>query len=758
LGDIGSLFGGGASAAGGSGLTDADFSGLTDADITGNAADAGGGLSSLFGGGSSGLGQFAQAMSALSGGSSSATGGTAAGGGASGITGTSGDTGLTDTAQQAIAMTPPQGGAGASGGTQSGGAPGAQGGQPAPQDGQPPKSALDELRKLLQGGPKPPAGAAANPYVTGGGEGASNQQPPWARPMTNPPFRPTEGGPIPGWTDPTGGDEATDVPRPPLSGDTPAARTPPATTGGAAPPAAPAPGIEGLPAPGDIRSLAPPVPVGAGALNPVARAAIAAGGALQPSPAETGELPYGYGGSPNQPARPVTPTPSPPALGGGRGNAQETPTGTPAPTPALGGGPGNEEEAPTGTAVTKAPATGKPIKTVDPKTGKPVDPKTGDPLPTKKGGPAAAPPTTPPEARGGAAPRPGSLLGDILGGTGGNPMALVQLASAVLPLLMGGMGGGRRHGGRGGGFGRFGGFRGGMNAMRSGRGGGGHGPLPGFRGGNLRPGYYPNHAGGFHYHPGGFHEGWPAHPNWGGQQQQSGGIDPSILAALTGQQQGGQPGQGGQQQDGGPNAGRNWAAQRYGGGSSGGRGAIDPSTVTGFSSKLEGLGIPREALPGVIAGLMGESGQGLDPTSFNANDPGGGSGGIGQWNRGRLTGPSGMLAFAANHGVNVDPMNPQDARKVPRNVQEDYLISELQSPTFAPLLAQLRNTRDPNAALQAWVNIYENPKDKPGAIAQRSGYLRRLAGILQGGGAATAAAPPPQGGNWAGGDTASPIT
>ena len=84
--------------------------------------------------------------------------------------------------------------------------------------------------------------------------------------------------------------------------------------------------------------------------------------------------------------------------------------------------------------------------------------------------------------------------------------------------------------------------------------GGGHGPLPGFRGGNLPAGHYPNRQGGFHWHPGGWHEGWDAHPNWGGNQ--GGGVNPAVLAALTGggqgQGQGGQPGQGGTPQGGNP--------------------------------------------------------------------------------------------------------------------------------------------------------------------------------------------------------------
>jgi hypothetical protein len=308
----------------------------------------------------------------------------------------------------------------------------------------------------------------------------------------------------------------------------------------------------------------------------------------------------------------------------------------------------------------------------------------------------------------------GPLLRDILGLAMGGPSALPQLASD----LMGGMGG------QGGGLGQMMGMMGGMGgggmppwAMRSmmpfmrGRRGG----FMGFNGGMLRPGYYPNRMQGnrFGFHPGGFHPGW--NPGMAGGGGSSGG--------------GGASGR--------------WT----GGGSVMGRGRMDPTVVRGLASQLESTGVPREAVPGVIAGLMGESGQGLDPRSFNARDPGG-SGGEGQWNRGRLTGPSGMLAFARNHGVDVDPMNARDAMKVPRDVQQAYLMSELQGPRFAGLMQNLRNTRDPYAALQNWVDIYENPQDKWGAINQRRQYINAIASILAGGGdggapaTATAANPP----------------
>lgn len=246
-------------------------------------------------------------------------------------------------------------------------------------------------------------------------------------------------------------------------------------------------------------------------------AATGAAIAMKPTPAETGELPQQtLGRSPSGPA-------------------PETP-------PALGGGSGNEEEAPTGTPVTKAPATGKPIKTIDPKTGKPVDPKTGDPLPTKKG------------------PQPGDegrIMRDVSGVSHGVPPALGEIARMAMPLLMMAMQSG--FGGGGGGRGRH-GFRGGRGferpnmraGMRFGGGGFHHGGQGGW------PYHHPQFGWASHgSHPGG---GWrpmdPVHfrqmrAEMGGQQ---GGIDPAVEQILAGLG-GGQQGQGGQSGFGKPRGG-----------------------------------------------------------------------------------------------------------------------------------------------------------------------------------------------------------
>lgn len=151
-----------------------------------------------------------------------------------------------------------------------------------------------------------------------------------------------------------------------------------------------------------------------------------------------------------------------------------------------------------------------------------------------------------------------------------------------------------------------------------------------------------------------------------------------------------------------------------------------------LNAELAKRGISPAAASGAIAGIMGESGANLNPTSFNTKDPGGGSGGIGQWNRDRLIGNRGLLAFAQNAGVSgINTAVPTDAKKVPFAIQAQYLGHELDT-TYAGVAAQLRNATSPQQALNIWVNSYENPKDKAAAIAQRSQYLAPVSAHLSG--------------------------
>jgi hypothetical protein len=258
--------------------------------------------------------------------------------------------------------------------------------------------------------------------------------------------------------------------------------------------------IEGLPPPGDPSTLIPPG---------LARGKSFLGGipgglydALRATPAETGELPPGgFAGAPNQPARPVTPTPTPAAgpmdptiaAGGPGAGAGQPPSPAPAPAPA---------------APAPAPAAPDPAQAAPPTKKGPETPETPEAAPEPSQGVYG------PTAGGGGI---GALLRDVLGMTLASPVALPMLAQ-----LIGGMG---RHRG---GIPPW-AYHGMMPFMR-GRGRG----FGGFRGGFLRPGYYPRRQGGWGFHPGGYHPGWGAWaPGMAGNQP---------MPSVGGPSAGGEPG------------------------------------------------------------------------------------------------------------------------------------------------------------------------------------------------------------------------
>ena len=183
------------------------------------------------------------------------------------------------------------------------------------------------------------------------------------------------------------------------------------------------------------------------------------------------------------------------------------------------------------------------------------------------------------------------------------------------------------------------------------------------------------------------------------------------------------------------------ATQPSGGGPSP-AGGFNQSAISLVANQLINRGVKPEVAAGAVAGLMGESGPGLDPTSFNSKDPGGGSGGIGQWNSGRLVGPSGLLSFAQNAGVSgIDTSNPLDAKKVPLSIQAQYLGHELDT-TYSGVLKGLQSVSTGQEGLTTWVNNYENPQDKSAAIAQRTQYIQPVSGLLTGTASASAPTPP----------------
>lgn len=254
-----------------------------------------------------------------------------------------------------------------------------------------------------------------------------------------------------------------------------------------------------------------------------------------PTPANTGELPpggyaapAGQGGIGSDAGATASQTDDPNAKVAAEGGpATAAPSGIP-----IGGGAGNVQQHPTGTpGAPSLDANGNPVTAAGtPAADTPLPPaRPGDPasLPTKKGtGAPATPEAAPgaPEGQGGATDPMGgigTILRDVLGLALANPTVLPMLAQA----LMGGRGGGR------GGIPPW--AMHGMMPFMRGRGRG----FGGFRGGFLRPGYYPMRQGGWGFHGGGYH------PGWGGWAPGEAGNQ--MMAFANGQGGGGSSGGGG---------------------------------------------------------------------------------------------------------------------------------------------------------------------------------------------------------------------
>jgi hypothetical protein len=216
-----------------------------------------------------------------------------------------------------------------------------------------------------------------------------------------------------------------------------------------------------------------------------------------PVPANTGELPpggyaapSGQGGIGSDAAASASQTDDPAAKAAAEGGVA-----TPQPAIPIGGGPGNALEAPTGAPAQPPAAVAKPAPAPTPAPAAPA-PAPAD-LPTKKGTGAPATPEAPPgapEGQGAPTEGMGEILRDVLGLALGSPTLLPMLAQ----MMMGGRGRGR------GGIPPW--AMHGMTPFMRGRGRG----FGGYRGGFLRPGYYPRRQGGWGFHPGGYHPGWGA--------------------------------------------------------------------------------------------------------------------------------------------------------------------------------------------------------------------------------------------------------
>jgi hypothetical protein len=111
---------------------------------------------------------------------------------------------------------------------------------------------------------------------------------------------------------------------------------------------------------------------------------------------------------------------------------------------------------------------------------------------------------------------------------------------------------------------------------------------------------------------------------------------------------------------------------------------------------LIGKGLNSQQAMGAMYSLMGESGHGLDPSSYNANDPGG-SMGFAQWNGPRR---AGLQAVAKSMGVpETDP-----------SAQLAYFNKELDG-QYKGVIDKIKNNATTSAdATRIWTGEFEAPK------------------------------------------------
>jgi len=127
-------------------------------------------------------------------------------------------------------------------------------------------------------------------------------------------------------------------------------------------------------------------------------------------------------------------------------------------------------------------------------------------------------------------------------------------------------------------------------------------------------------------------------------------------------------------------------------------GPQDPRQIV--FNKLVAAGLPKQAALGALWSLGGEGGKGLDPRSYNANDPGG-SIGYGQWNQTRRTALEGLAQTSGTSWA--DP-----------NTQADHIVNELTNKDYASyqpgVFDKLKAATTPEEAARIWTGGYERPQ------------------------------------------------
>lgn len=151
---------------------------------------------------------------------------------------------------------------------------------------------------------------------------------------------------------------------------------------------------------------------------------------------------------------------------------------------------------------------------------------------------------------------------------------------------------------------------------------------------------------------------------------------------------------------------------------------IDPndtaSNPKAVYNMLIDLGVGPQSAAGAVGGLMGESGSTLRTNAKNAGDGSDGSDSVGwaQWNGSRA-----KALYSTAQSMGVSPSDP--------NAQLAHLRNELTGP-YSHVLAALKSNDSISNGVNTWVNKYEIPADKAGAIAQRTPLAQKFAGTMAG--------------------------